>query len=438
MWTPILDDRSEREARSAVEDLARQIPVEVSAADVEPSLGGGALGRLLFHECHARVRADGPIPRTLAASWESLRNRLSVATVSDRCRLYPDLLGIAWARAHVDSDVTEPDLEDPLDALDEDLPSQVRFHEERGEFDVIRGLVGVGVYALERFPLPAARACLELLVGALRRTAVETDHGVAWRSRAPEGSWQKKFSGDRPYLDLGVAHGVPGVIAFLAEVCAAGVAVRESSALLESAVSWLLAQRLPRASGPSFPSLLVEGVDPRPTSAAWCYGDIGIAGALLHAARCVGEGGWERQALEIARGLLPMAPEEAGMHDACLCHGAAGIAHVYNRIFQATRGEEFLAGARRWFRYTLDMRRPGEGLGGFLTATVDEAGNPALAEQDGFLVGASGTGLALLAAFSDVEPRWDRVLMLSGPSGAPMSTPKGRWERIGEPARGRS
>ena len=35
--------------------------------------------------------------------------------------------------------------------------------------------------------------------------------------------------------------------------------------------------------------------------------------------------------------------------------------------------------------------------------------------EPGFLTGAAGIALALLAAVSDVEPAWDRVLLVSIP-----------------------
>jgi hypothetical protein len=38
---------------------------------------------------------------------------------------------------------------------------------------------------------------------------------------------------------------------------------------------------------------------------------------------------------------------------------------------------------------------------------------PGWRSEAGFLEGATGIGLALLGAISDVEPAWDRVLLLS-------------------------
>jgi hypothetical protein len=65
------------------------------------------------------------------------------------------------------------------------------------------------------------------------------------------------------------------------------------------------------------------------------------------------------------------------------------------------------------------MRRPGEGLAGLLSwVDVTENGKTVGWEwktEPGFLSGVAGTGLALLAAITDFEPLWDRVLLVAIP-----------------------
>src|SRR5262249_10220302 len=154
-----------------------------------------------------------------------------------------------------------------------------------------------------------------------------------------------------------------------------------------------------------------EGTD-RPARLAWCYGDPGIAAALLWAARCVGEPAWEEEARAIARRAAGRPPDQAGVVDAGLWHGACGLGPLFNRLSQAT-GDEGRAGAARfWFERALAMRRPGRGIGGY------EAWLPGVGGQDwvgeaGLLNGAAGIALALLAATTATEPAWDRVLLVA-------------------------
>ena len=106
-------------------------------------------------------------------------------------------------------------------------------------------------------------------------------------------------------------------------------------------------------------------------------------------------------------------PEETGVVDAGLCHGAAGLGHLFNRLYQATDEPKLADAARYWFGRALEMRSPGSAGAGF--SALLEPHSKLWRPEPGFLTGAAGVGLALLAATSDVEPAWDRLLLLSVP-----------------------
>jgi hypothetical protein len=140
---------------------------------------------------------------------------------------------------------------------------------------------------------------------------------------------------------------------------------------------------------------------------------------LLSAADSFGRDDWKREALAIARVAARRSREDTQVKDAGLCHGSTGIAHLFNRMAQASGDDELCGAAERWYRIALDMRRPGEGLAGLLSwVDVMENGKFVGGEwktEPGFLSGVAGTGLALLAAVTDFEPLWDRVLLVSIP-----------------------
>jgi hypothetical protein len=56
------------------------------------------------------------------------------------------------------------------------------------------------------------------------------------------------------------------------------------------------------------------------------------------------------------------------------------------------------------------MRRPGKGIAGFAAW-----GHEGWRDEVGILEGAAGIALAFLAATQDVEPEWDRMLLVSMP-----------------------
>jgi hypothetical protein len=219
------------------------------------------------------------------------------------------------------------------------------------------------------------------------------------------------------YYDVGVAHGVPGVIALLGLAHAAGVRPQGAGELLEQTVAWVLSHRVPGAPGSRLPSIVPPNGTGVFSRTAWCYGDLGAAAALLVAARGVGEVAWEREARALARSAVARRPEKTGVRDAGLCHGASGLGHLFNRMFQATGDEALGDAARSWIGRALSLRQPGQGIAGFLTLEPDVGDGERWEVDASFLTGAAGIALVLLAATSDVEPEWDRLLLLSSRAG---------------------
>jgi hypothetical protein len=127
---------------------------------------------------------------------------------------------------------------------------------------------------------------------------------------------------------------------------------------------------------------------------------------------------WEREALAIARRAARRPAEQSGVVDAGLCHGAAGVGHLFNRMFQAT-GEALLGeAARSWLERACAMRHPGRGLGGYEVWWPDGHGGGAWRSGLGMQTGSAGIALALLAATTPIEPDWDRTLMVAIPPAA--------------------
>src|SRR5262249_19886010 len=142
---------------------------------------------------------------------------------------------------------------------------------------------------------------LARVVARLGELAEPCGSGLTWRTPRALLAPQERGQYPEGNYNLGVAHGVPGVIALLAELQALGVEPAIVPTLLRRAVDWLLGQKLPPGASSIFPYSVARGVEPRIPGTAWCYGDLGISLALLSAARRAGEPLWEREALAIGR-----------------------------------------------------------------------------------------------------------------------------------------
>ena len=402
-WRPLLDGEDGERAWDAIRAVAAGLRETVERVTVasDPSLNDGTAGIALFY---AYLAAE-----TGEEEWSDCAIRLieqAIDAVADRPLtpwLHGGFAGVGWVLKHAEPLLFEEGEED--DAISEWLAAALDGPVRKGEFDLISGLTGYGVYALEALPRPAARRVLERVIERLAETGETAEGGFTWFTppdMVPEWQVGRIPNG---YYNLGVAHGVPGVISMLASCAAAGV-LRDRT-MLDGAVAWLLRQK-GGADDWTFPHFLAPGVEVTPSRVAWCYGDPGLAAALFTAGRKAGRPEWEAVALAMAR---RCAKRTAGLIDASLCHGSAGLAHLYNRLHQASGDEVMSETARSYYRHALDLRREGEGIGGYLSWAEEQVWAP----NPGFLVGAAGTALALLAAVTAREPEWDRTLAISAP-----------------------
>jgi lantibiotic modifying enzyme len=325
----------------------------------------------------------------------------------------PHLLGglteIGCVIAHLAGTGLNLDAGDSCAELDEFLLERLSRADRQVPFDLYTGLTGYGVYALERGPEASEMAVR--VVTRLQQTAECNAQGITWRTQAawlPE--WLAQLYPQGVY-NLGVAHGVPGVIGFLAQACAIDEVASIARALLNGAVNWIFANRRYDNHGAYFPRCLAPGYDPAPAMHSWCYGELSVGTALLLAARFVGQPDWEREALVLLRdgALRRMAYTE--VKEPGICHGTAGHAHLYNRIYQATGEEVFKQAAMCWYARTFDLRTPGPGLAGFQVWNWVER-TTSCAD---LLEGVAGIGLVLMAAVTEVEPQWDRLLLVAVP-----------------------
>jgi lantibiotic biosynthesis protein len=418
-WRPILSGTTAQQALQAVDAITESITSITSLpGQRDSSLARGQAGLALLYTWLARTRRT---PQADILARQCLDRAIeAVSTQAMNASLWGGFTGVAWAAELVDG-LLDSDAEDRNEAVDDALLRLLsRANPWPGPYDLVVGLTGLGVYALQRHARPSAIECLHLVVERLHQCARHDEHGLYWWTPPTEilnPEARKQYPSGR--ADLGVAHGVAGVIAFLGGICGAGVEQATARPLLEEAVSWLLAHPVPTEAGPTFPIWVAPGVQPWPARCAWCYGDPGIAAALLMAARGVDAAGWEQTAVALACRAAERPASETGVVDASLCHGAAGLAHIYNRMYQATGEPKLGRAALYWLERTLDFYRLARGKGDSWVQGSKDPTHQAPWTGIDVVDGAAGVALVLLAASTSVEPAWDRMFLVSAPRPGP-------------------
>jgi lantibiotic biosynthesis protein len=388
-WRPLVTDPARRIALAGIiGDIARAV------AATPP--GHDHVDRAVLHAYLAEDRTceDGAL---VAEALERAVANLAGCGVG----LYGGIAGVGWALGHL---AAGDHAAETCAAIDRVLEARLA-GDWQEHYDLIGGLVGIGVYALDRGP--PGRPLAMRVMDELERLARPHDGGLAWHT-APEllPQWQRRHAPTGVY-DLGMAHGIPGPIALFARCLVEDVDVARATRLLDGGVAYLLAVAVPTQGArypPSHPGVASERL-------AWCYGDLGVSTALLAAAHAREHRGWRADAVQLARRCAATTFDAACVRDTSLCHGASGVAHLFHRLHFATGEQSFADAALRWLDRTLALRDPAHAIAGFPRRRHD--GERITWVPDTTLLnGASGVALALHAMISEVEPNWDRLLLV--------------------------
>ena len=390
-WKPLLEGPLATDAETVVRAIARDVAAGSTAAPAERTLFWAYVTSFV-DEPFAHAAYDAAMDDLISA----LHHGVPHAALYDG-----GLGGIGWTCAHV----LDGGAEDVLSVIDEAMVGVVDVERWDASHDLAAGLVGFGVYFLERLAnnpdAALAHRGLERVIAHLDRNAHRSDHGATWLTSLDVMPPHYRAEFPDGFYDLGLAHGVPGVCAFLARAARATGHARARS-LSGEALHWLALHR----SSIGFPSMVpptfARGSQPEirvnRTRAAWCYGDPGVAAAV-----------WA-ESPELARSIaLDCAARDeasAGCRDAGLCHGTGGLAHLLNRFYQASGEPALRDSARDWFARTLALRGTEQGFTAYRGEDRPREGLHGLVEGD------MGIALALLGAISDAEPSWDRILLV--------------------------
>jgi lantibiotic biosynthesis protein len=384
------------DAAARVAEVADVVAHAFAATGDDPSLSRGLVGASwLLAESgaeHHRRTARGLLSRAAALHGARTPN----------VALFSGVTGLQWTLDAL-SIVLYEDVPDAEASLDRVLAQLLRADGWRGHHDLVSGLVGIGVYALAN-PRPGQRGALcSGLLDQLERSAIQPapDHAT-WITDPSLLAADAREQFPRGRIDLGLAHGVPGVAAWLADVVIHPEIdpplQHRAARLLDGAITWILARHEADDHPHGYPYFVEPDGRAVPTPRvrlAWCYGDLGVAWALTKSARARDRADWAEAARRIGARAAARDVMDSGVSDPWLCHGGAGVAHVFGCLARATGNPIFFDAARRWWQHALQLAPE---------STIRAA--PALLE------GATGFGLALLAAIRDTPPRWNAFLQL--------------------------
>ncbi|MEU6720756.1 lanthionine synthetase C family protein [Nonomuraea sp. NPDC046802] len=269
------------------------------------------------------------------------------------------------------------------------------------EYDLFRGLTGIGALLLQRAPGSDLLAGILSYVTRLTkpRRVDGTELPGWWVAHDPDPLMPTPGG----HVNLGLAHGAAGLLALLSLATLRGCTVPGQADAIDTLGRWFDRWRQDSLDGAWWPQWLTHDdlrtgttTQPSPGRPSWCYGTAGIARAQQLAALATRD--------PIRRGIAEKAMADCltdqqlqKITEPGLCHGMAG---VYQTAYRAARDAHNPA---------IGQRLPA--LAALLTqhATADQD------DTEGLLTGPAGVGLALETARHNTPPRsgWDACLLIT-------------------------
>ncbi|MGW5731841.1 MULTISPECIES: lanthionine synthetase C family protein [Streptomyces] len=372
------------------------------------SLGTGAPGIALRHIANARTGAGA---WETAHRWAAAMTRHPVNAHSEVAGLFRGAPAVAFALHTAD----HPAYAHALTGLDRTVNVLVRERLARAhqridtghpaplrEFDLIRGLTGLGIYLLHRRP---SWHLLRDVLAYLVRLTEPLDGGQMpgwWSGDGPEGRPSDQWP--HGHINFGLAHGIAGPLALLAAAQRRAIVVTGQAEAVSRIMDVLDQWQQGEGATAWWPGLITPAqwqagtaTSSGPQRPSWCYGTPGLARAQQVAALALGDPARQQRAERALAACIRDEKQLSQLTDASVCHGWAGLIQTVHRAAADDSTGELavlLPDVHARMGHYLDVH--------------------GLPEHGGLLEGADGIHLASASVNTPPATDWDACLLLNG------------------------
>ncbi len=402
-WKVFLPDRYIRPVENKIREIAGSLGNRIPN---EGGLIGGKAGLACFYAYYADWSGDRVFDSLVADLIEQALNPASGHV--PELRFSSGMSGVTWLIHNLSANgLSCWDTASVFDELDTHLYTYMISEMKSGHYDYLHGALGVALYFLRQPKNERYRIYLTELLSVLSGIANrEHDGALKWISVLDE---KKKKEG----YNLSLSHGMASVMLILSKIHAEGIAEDATDKLIRGGLKYIDKQKLPPGKSISaFPSWALESMEEDSHSRlAWCYGDLGIGLAYLRAGDVLASSAYQLDGLNLLLETTKRRePGDNHVFDAGICHGAAGLALVYNVLYQETELNSFKDASLYWLDLCLGMASHDDGIAGYKAWHHPDFGG--WKASSGLLDGAAGIGLSLLSFVSERKPEWAASLLV--------------------------
>ncbi|MFA6275597.1 MAG: lanthionine synthetase C family protein [Pedobacter sp.] len=362
---------------------------EASLQAMPMGLLGGKLGIALFFMEYSRFRGSDEYLEKGVGLIEQVFSE--TAFEIDNFSFYYGMSGLGWLMEYCNEQgFLEADTSEIFKQNEEMLYKRMVFELSRGHYDFLVGGLGIFLYFLAKPESEKVNAWLTHGVDLLEDLSIKEGNLISW----PDCDFinLQQIQGQR---NLGLSHGVPSILVVLCKAYHSGIDPKRTHRLISMTTDYLLSlSNGDFEDGAIFPSFHIPGTEPeRNSRLGWCYGDLGVC-LSLHAANMILK---DRELDNVIKRILAHAAKRRDqikdkVNDSALCHGSAGIGHIFNKFAIAYSDPTLKESADYWFGLSLEQ----------------SCGN-----RIELLEGLPGVGLAYISYLKPELASWEQVLLMA-------------------------
>ncbi|MES2518846.1 MAG: lanthionine synthetase LanC family protein [Bacteroidota bacterium] len=298
------------------------------------------------------------------------------------------------------------DIDETIQQFEEIIFKRTIQQINEGNFDYLHGSIGSLQYFTTRVKQDTkVEKYIAEIIEKLEQQAIFDDKGLRFNNLIINNL------NDTPdEINLGFAHGLSGIISVLLKVYETGICQNKVEKIIREALKYTISsyQEVDFLAGKfaHFPSVINEKfalTDKENQQAyrsflGWCYGDLNQVILLYKAGKLLNEPRWIALADKVGKTtMLRTIHYGTQIKDAFLCHGASGLALMYQYILTISKDENYQKGIDYWLEQTLNYLKK-----------YDWTHEP----QGSLLGGIEGLGLALMTLQTDKKVLWTRIFLL--------------------------
>jgi len=379
-----------------LEKIAKKVHDEILYFN-NPGLHGGVGGLALFLAYYAKFTDEQKyLDRAVEAIQFSMESFIQEAPVFT---LAGGWAGMGWTLAHFQQEgFMDVDINELFEDIHPFMEKTVRKNIDAGIYDFLHGGIGIGHYYLENKTAPNRDEILQYIAQKLQELSYQNNEFQPL---------QEQVFHERPAFtyNLGIAHGIPGILAFLALLQQHGFYTAKTTICLKAGAAWMLQQKLEKKETSVFPKKMIAGKPQgMPSFLGWCYGDLSVSSALYQVGNLLSDTYIVDQSLVVAQLGAFRSKGLSGVDNPYFCHGSAGVAYIFKQFADKTDSFFYKKAADFWLQETIEYFDTEEYVD-FFDRELENL-------ERSLLAGVAGIGMVLMAFLKEDKGEWKRAFLL--------------------------